>query len=42
MKVELTLVLKTTERAYGALEAIKRAGYNATVMTSESLRHAVD
>ena len=36
MKVELTLVLKTTERAYGALEAIKRAGYNATVMTSES------
>lgn len=42
MKVELTLVLKTTDRAYGALEAIKRAGYNATVMTSESLRHAVD
>lgn len=42
MKVELTLVLKTTERAYGTLEAIKRAGYNATVMTTESLRHAVD
>lgn len=42
MKVELTLVLKTTERAYGTLEAIKRAGYNATIMTTESLRHAVD
>ena len=42
MKVELTLVLKTTERAYGTLETIKRAGYNATVMTTESLRHAVD
>ena len=42
MKVELTLVLKTTERAYGTLEALKKAGYNATVMTTESLRHAVD
>ena len=42
MKVELTLVLKTTERAYGTLEALKKAGYNATVMTTESLRHAID
>ena len=42
MKVELTLVLKTTEKAYGALEEIKKAGFNATVMSSESLRHAVD
>lgn len=42
MKVELTLVLKTTDRAYGTLEALKKAGYNATVMTTESLRHAVD
>lgn len=42
MKVELTLVLKTTERAYETLEALKSAGFNATVMSSESLRHAVD
>ena len=42
MKVELTLVLKTTERAYDTLEALRSAGFNATVMSSESLRHAVD
>ena len=42
MKVELTLVLKTTERAHETLEALKSAGFNATVMSSESLRHAVD
>ena len=42
MKVELTLVLKATERAYEILEQIKNAGFNATVMSSESLRHAVD
>ena len=42
MKVELTLVLKTTEKAYDALEEIKKAGFNATVMSSESLRHAID
>lgn len=42
MKVELTLVLKTTDRAYATLESIKRNGYNATIMTTESLRHAVD
>ena len=42
MKIELTLMLKTTERAYETLEALKEAGFNATVMSSESLRHAVD
>lgn len=42
MKVELTLALKTSERAFEALEALKSAGFNATVMSSESLRHAVD
>ena len=44
MKTELTLVLKikTTERAHETLEALKSAGFNATVMSSESLRHAVD
>jgi len=42
MKVELTLVLKSTSRAYDTLKALKAEGYNATVMSSESLRHAVD
>lgn len=42
MKIELTLVLKTTERAMETLEALKTAGFNATVMSSESLRHALD
>ena len=42
MKVELTLVLKTTERAFDTLEALKKAGFNATVISSESLRHALD
>ena len=42
MKVELTLVLKTTERAFDTLKALKSAGFNATVMSSESLRHALD
>ncbi len=42
MKVELTLVLETTERAQETLEQIRNAGFNATVMSSESLRHALD
>lgn len=42
MKVELTLVLKTTERAFDTLEALRSAGFNATLMSSESLRHALD
>ena len=42
MKKELYLVLETTNRAYTTLEEIKSKGYNATVVSSESLRHAVD
>ena len=42
MKKELHLVLETTDRAYSTLEEIKSRGYNATVVSSESLRHAVD
>ena len=42
MKVELTLALEATDRAYKTLQALKAAGFNATVMSSESLRHAVD
>ncbi len=42
MKIELTLVLETNDRAYSALQEIKAQGYNATVVSTESLRHAVD
>ena len=42
MKVELTLVLETTGKAQETLEHIRDAGFNATVMSSESLRHALD
>ena len=42
MKVELTLVLKSTERAFETLQKLREKGFNATVMSSESLRHAVD
>ena len=42
MKVELTLVLKSTDRAFETLQELKNNGFNATVMSSESLRHAVD
>ena len=42
MKIELTLVLKSTNRAYETLQQLKEVGFNATVMTTESLRHAVD
>lgn len=42
MKIELKLVLKAYDRAYEILNTIKNAGFNATVISSESLRHAVD
>lgn len=42
MKVQLTLTLKSTDRAYETLQKIKSEGFNATVLSSESLRHAVD
>ena len=42
MKRELYLVLETTDRAYLALQQIKSEGYNATVVSTESLRHAID
>ena len=41
-KKELYLVLETSERAYSTLEELKEEGFNATVMSTESLRHAVD
>ena len=42
MKKELTLVIETNDRVYSTLEEIKSHGYNATVVSTESLRHAVD
>ena len=42
MKKTLYLVLKNSEKAYKTLHALKSKGYNATVISTESLRHAVD
>ncbi len=42
MKKELNLVLKSSDRAFATLEELKRKGFNATVVSTESLRHAVD
>ncbi len=42
MKKELRLVLKSSDRAFSTLEELKREGFNATVVSTESLRHAVD
>ena len=42
MKVELTLVLKSSNYAFETLQELKAQGFNATVMSSESLRHAVE
>jgi len=42
MKKELFLVLKSSDRAFSTLEELKAQGFNATVISSESLRHAVD
>ena len=42
MKIELTLVLKSSDKAYDTLQEIRSNGYNATVISTESLRHAVD
>ena len=40
--VELTLVLKSSPEAHKTLEELKEEGYNATIISTESLRHAVD
>ena len=42
MKKELYLVLKNSEKAFATLEELKKEGFNATVISTESLRHAVD
>lgn len=42
MKVELKLVLKTHDNIYEILNTIKNAGFDATIISSESLKDAVD
>ena len=42
MKKELYLVLKNSEKAFETLQELKKEGFNATVISTESLRHAVD
>ena len=42
MKIELTLVLETTDNSFETLQELKFKGFNATVLSSESLRHAVE
>ena len=42
MKVELKLVLKTHDHIYEILNTIKNAGFDATIISSESLKDAVD
>ena len=42
VKKELCLVLETTKEATNTLEKLKREGFNATIVSTESLRHAID
>ena len=42
MKRIVYLVLKSSLEAVHTLEEIRKDGYNATIMTTESLRHAID
>ena len=42
MKKTLYLVLKNSEQAYKTLQQLKNEGYNATVISTESLHHAID
>ena len=42
MKYILYLILKNDSKSYHVLEQIKAHGYNATLVNTESLRHALD
>ncbi len=42
MKKELTLIIKNHQKAFALLEELKIEGYNATIVSSESLHHALD
>lgn len=42
MKRALYLVLKSTDHAFHTLEELRKEGFNATVVSTESLRTAVE
>ena len=42
MKKVLYLVLENSPKAIETLEELKKEGFNATVVSTESLRHALD
>ncbi len=42
MKRIVYLVIKSTQDGYHCLEEIGKSGYNGTIMTTESLRHAIE
>lgn len=42
MKKVLYLVLENSSKAIETLEELKKEGFNATVVSTESLRHALD
>lgn len=42
MKRALYLVLKSGTLAFNVLEGLKREGFNATLISTESLKHAID
>lgn len=42
MKKVLYLVLENSPKAVETLEELKKEGFNATVVSTESLRHALD
>lgn len=42
MKKALYLVLKSTDHAFHTLEELRQEGFNATVISTESLRKAVE
>lgn len=42
MKRIVYLVMKQSSDAFKALETIKKGGYNATIVSTESLRHMID
>ena len=41
-KIELSLVLKNSDKAFYTLEELKREGFNGTVISTESLRHVIE
>ena len=42
MKRELTLILENCEKSTQTLEKLKSEGFNATIISTDSLRHAVE